>query len=117
MSAISRVVLPPWGGCRRDYAEAFIAGFMPEGRGAGSFPVLNVFLHVDRVLTRDFSMMIQSIGMTSAIIFILSQKDTVVNDYEPLLAFVPVCFVGLPIGMALLQHVHVYHGFASLDLS
>jgi hypothetical protein len=81
--AISRVVLPPWGGCRRDYAEAFIAGFMPEGRGSVAFPVLNVFLHVDRVLARDFSMMIQSIGMTSAVISILSQKDTVVNDYKP----------------------------------
>jgi len=89
-------------------AGAFVAGFTPEGGGAVAFPVLNVFLHVDRVLARDFSMMIQSVGMTSASIFILSHKDTVVKDYKPLLMFVPVCFVGFLIGMALLQHIHVY---------
>ncbi len=89
-------------------AGAFVAGFTPEGGGAVAFPVLNVFLHVDRVLARDFSMMIQSVGMTSASIFILSHKDTVVKDYKPVLTFVPVCFVGFLIGMALLQHIHVY---------
>ena len=55
-------------------AGAFVAGFTPEGGGAVAFPVLNVFLHVDRVLARDFSMMIQSVGMTSASIFILTEK-------------------------------------------
>ena len=89
-------------------AGAFVAGFTPEGGGAVAFPVLNVFLHVDRILARDFSMMIQSVGMTSASIFILSQKDTVVQDYKPLLVFVPVCFVGFLIGMDVLQHIHVY---------
>jgi uncharacterized membrane protein YfcA len=89
-------------------AGAFVAGFTPEGGGAVAFPVLNVFLHVDRVLARDFSMMIQSVGMTSASIFILSHKDTVVRAYKPLLVFVPVCFVGFLLGMALLQHIHVY---------
>ena len=89
-------------------AGAFVAGFTPEGGGAVAFPVLNVFLHVDRVLARDFSMMIQSVGMTSASIFILSHKDTVLKDYKPLLAFVPVCLVGFLIGMALLQQIHVY---------
>jgi uncharacterized membrane protein YfcA len=89
-------------------AGAFVAGFTPEGGGAVAFPVLNVFLHVDRVLARDFSMMIQSVGMTSASIFILSHKDTVLKDYKPLLAFVPVCLVGFLIGMGLLQQIHVY---------
>jgi uncharacterized membrane protein YfcA len=89
-------------------AGAFVAGFTPEGGGAVAFPILNVFLHVDRVLARDFSMMIQSVGMTSASIFILSHKDTVLKDYKPLLVFVPVCFVGFLLGMALLQQIHVY---------
>ena len=57
-------------------AGAFVAGFTPEGGGAVAFPVLNVFLHVDRVLARDFSMMIQSVGMTSASVFILSSQRT-----------------------------------------
>src|SRR5271169_4240447 len=89
-------------------AGAFVAGFTPEGVGAVAFPVLNVFLHVDRVLARDFSMMIQSVGMTSASIFILSHKDTVLKEYKPLLVFVPICLVGFLIGMALLQQIHVY---------
>src|SRR5277367_6316766 len=89
-------------------AGAFVAGFTPEGGGAVAFPVLNVFLHVDRVLARDFSMMIQSVGMTSASIFILSHKDTVLKEYKPLLAFVPICLVGFLLGMVLLQQIHVY---------
>jgi uncharacterized protein len=89
-------------------AGAFVAGFTPEGGGAVAFPVLNVFLHVDRVLARDFSMMIQSVGMTSASIFILTHEETVLRDYKPLLVFVPVCFVGFLLGMAVLQDIHVY---------
>src|SRR5476649_2185194 len=66
---------------------AFVAGFTPEGGGAVAFPVLSVFLHVDRVLARDFAMMIQSVGMTSASIFILTHKDTVRKNYRPLFVF------------------------------
>ena len=73
-----------------------------------AFPVLNVFLHVDRVLARDFSMIIQSAGMTSASIFILSHKDTVLKGFKPLLVFIPVCLVGFLLGMLLLQQIHVY---------
>ncbi len=76
--------------------------------GAVAFPVLSVFLHVDRVLARDFSMMIQSIGMTSASIFILTHKDTNPSDYKPLLIFVPVCAVGTLLGFLFLQHIPVY---------
>ena len=89
-------------------AGAFVAGFTPEGGGAVAFPVLNVFLHVDRVLARDFSMMIQSVGMTSASIFILSHKDTVIRDFKPLILFIPVCIVGFLLGVLLLQQIHVY---------
>lgn len=87
---------------------AFVAGLTPEGGGAVAFPVLNIFLSVDRTMARDFSLMIQSIGMTSASIFILSHKDNVIRDYRPLLAFIPVCFVGFIAGMLLLQSLPVY---------
>jgi uncharacterized membrane protein YfcA len=87
---------------------AFVAGFTPEGGGAVAFPVLNVFLHVDRVLARDFSIMIQSVGMTSASIFILSDADTRLSDYRPLLTFVPVCFVGFLLGMSNLQQIPAF---------
>jgi len=87
---------------------AFVAGFTPEGGGAVAFPVLSVFLKVDRVLARDFSMMIQSIGMTSASIFILTSKETKLKDYKPLLAFVPICAIGTLFGFQFLQKIPVY---------
>jgi uncharacterized membrane protein YfcA len=89
-------------------AGAFVAGFTPEGGGAVAFPVLNVFLHVDRVMARDFSMMIQSVGMTSASIFILTSRETIRRDYWPLVVFIPACFIGFLIGMAFFQSLHVY---------
>ena len=87
---------------------AFVAGLTPEGGGAVAFPVLSVFFEVDRVVARDFSLMIQSIGMTSASIFILSHRDNRLATYKPLLWFIPVAFVGFVIGMSLLQAIPVY---------
>lgn len=90
------------------FAGAFVAGFTPEGGGAVAFPVLSVFLHVDRVLARDFSMMIQSIGMTSASIWILTHKDTDRSDYQPCFVIVPVCILGTVLGFMYLQKIPVY---------
>jgi len=87
---------------------AFVAGLTPQSGGAIAFPALSVFLHVDRVLARDFSMMIQSIGLTSASVFILTRKDTVLRNYRPVLAFVPVCFAGFVLGMTTLQALPAY---------
>lgn len=87
---------------------AFVAGLTPEGGGAVAFPVLSVFFNVDRVLARDFSLMIQSIGMTSASIFILSNKANQLRAYKPLLWFIPVCFAGFVLGMQLLQTLPVF---------
>lgn len=86
---------------------AFVAGSTPEGGGAVAFPVLNIFLDVDRVLARDFSLMVQSIGMTSASILILSRKESRFADFRPLLWWVPVGFLGFVIGMATLQQMRV----------
>ncbi len=89
-------------------AGAFVAGFTPEGGGAVAFPVLSVFLHVDRVLARDFSMMIQAVGMTSASIWILTNKETDRRDYQPCFAFVAVCMIGTVLGFQYLQKIPVY---------
>jgi uncharacterized membrane protein YfcA len=89
-------------------AGAFVAGFTPEGGGAVAFPVLNVFLHIDRVLARDFAMMIQSVGMTSASIYILTHKETNRKDYRPLYVFVPVAYLGMVLGFMFLQKIPVY---------
>lgn len=53
-------------------------------------------------------MMIQSVGMTSASLFILTRRDTVRRDYAPLLVFVPIALVGFVAGMAFLQGLQVY---------
>lgn len=87
---------------------AFVAGLTPEGGGAVAFPVLSVFFEVDRGLARDFSLMIQSIGMTSASIFILSHPSTDRAAFRPLLWFLPVCFAGFALGMLTLQSTPVY---------
>lgn len=87
---------------------AFVAGLTPEGGGAVAFPVLSVFLDIDRVLARDFSLMIQSIGMTSASIFILTRRDIDRRSFTPLFWFVPVAFAGFVVGMHTLQGIQVY---------
>ena len=87
---------------------AFVAGLTPEGGGAVAFPVLSVFLSIDRVLARDFSLMIQSIGMTSASIFILTHQSAVLRSFKPMLWFIPVCFAGFVVGMMTLQHIPVF---------
>jgi uncharacterized membrane protein YfcA len=59
-------------------------------------------------MARDFAMMIQSIGMTSASIFILSHPNTIRNEYKPLLWFIPVALVGTAVGFLTLQQIPVY---------
>ena len=86
---------------------AFVAGVTPEGGGVVAFPVLNIFIGVDRVLARDFSLMIQSIGMTSASIFILSRRGTDLRAFRPLLWMLPVSFTGFVVGMLTLQRMPV----------
>ena len=87
---------------------AFVAGLTPEGGGAVAFPVLSVFFNIDRVLARDFSLMIQSIGMTSASIFILTQRDTQLRRFRAVVVMIPICFVGFVLGMLTLQSIPVY---------
>jgi len=45
---------------------AFVAGSTSLGGGAIAFPVMTLVLHLNSSTGRDFSMMIQSIGMTAA---------------------------------------------------
>jgi uncharacterized membrane protein YfcA len=87
---------------------AFVAGLTPEGGGAVAFPVLSVFLDIKREVARDFSLMIQSVGMTSASIWILSRKGHHLPSYLPVLWFVPVAFFGFVLGMLLLQMIPVF---------
>lgn len=53
---------------------SFIAGFSAEGGGAVAFPVFTKLLHVIPVNAKQFSLLIQSVGMTMASLFIVSRK-------------------------------------------
>lgn len=51
---------------------SFIAGATSEGGGAVAFPVMTLAFGIPPVVARDFSVMIQSVGMTAATVLILS---------------------------------------------
>lgn len=53
---------------------SFVAGSTPAGGGAVAFPVLTKFLQIPAPEARTFGLMIQSIGMSMASLFIISQK-------------------------------------------
>uniref|UniRef100_A0A915CZF0 Uncharacterized protein n=1 Tax=Ditylenchus dipsaci TaxID=166011 RepID=A0A915CZF0_9BILA len=59
---------------RYNIFRATIAGATSEGGGAVAFPVMVLLLHIDSTVARDFSLMIQSCGMTSASFTILFMK-------------------------------------------
>jgi len=54
---------------------SYVAGSTPMGGGTVGFPVLVLLFKMPATLGRDFSFAIQSIGMTSASIFILCRRQ------------------------------------------
>lgn len=53
---------------------SFIAGATAEGGGAVAFPVMTLMFAIPPAVARDFSLMIQSVGMTAASITILYMR-------------------------------------------
>ncbi|CAI5449637.1 unnamed protein product [Caenorhabditis angaria] len=53
---------------------SLIAGMTAEGASAVSFPVMTLMLHLSPKIARDFAIMIQSVGMTSALVCIVFMK-------------------------------------------
>lgn len=54
---------------------SYVAGSTPMGGGTVGFPILVLLFHESATLGRDFSFAVQSIGMTSASIFILARRQ------------------------------------------
>jgi uncharacterized membrane protein YfcA len=54
---------------------SYVAGSTPMGGGSVGFPVLVLWFDMPATLGRDFSFAVQSIGMTSASIFILCRRQ------------------------------------------
>lgn len=54
---------------------AFMAGATAEGGGAFAFPIFTLFLKISPNVARDFSWLIQSVGMTCASLTIIARKQ------------------------------------------
>lgn len=59
-----------------------IAGFTPEGGGAVAYPILSLYFKISPMAARDFSLAIQSIGMVSAAIWILTRKGHDISTFK-----------------------------------
>ena len=74
-----------------------VAGFTPEGGGAVAFPVLSLYFNISPALARDFSLAIQSIGMVSAAIWILTRKGHALDVFKWVPFYVLVNVIGFMI--------------------
>jgi uncharacterized membrane protein YfcA len=71
-----------------------IAGFTPEGGGAVAFPILSLYFNIPPTAARDFSLAIQSIGMVSAAIWILTRKGHDLRTFRHIPFYAAVNMIG-----------------------
>lgn len=76
---------------------SYAAGSTPMGGGTVGFPVLVLLFDMPASLGRDFSFAVQSIGMTSASIFILSRRQPLAMSV--LRGAMVGALIGTPIGV------------------
>jgi uncharacterized membrane protein YfcA len=76
---------------------SYVAGSTPMGGGTVGFPVLVLLMDLPASLGRDFSFAIQSVGMTSASIYILCKRQEL--EWPMLRAACLGAFVGTPFGI------------------
>jgi len=76
---------------------SFIAGATSEGGGAIAFPVMTLFFKLTPALARDYTFIIQSFGMSSASLFILSRNIKIESKIIPwvLIGAITGCALGL----------------------
>lgn len=82
---------------------SFIAGATSEGGGAVAFPVLTLFLDVKPHIARDFSLLIQSVGMSAASLWIWKKRVPVHGT--ALLIGTLAGAVGMFFGLLFLQNI------------
>ena len=78
-------------------AGSYVAGSTPMGGGTVGFPVLVLLLELPATLGRDFSFAVQSVGMTSASIYILCRRQPL--EWPMLRAALPGALLGTPLGI------------------
>ncbi len=79
---------------------SYVAGATPMGGGTVGFPILVLLFNEPATLGRDFSFAVQSIGMTSASLFILSHRKPV--EWPMLRWALLGTLVGTPLGVLFL---------------
>ncbi|MEC7907160.1 MAG: sulfite exporter TauE/SafE family protein [Verrucomicrobiota bacterium] len=89
-----------WGIALAMAIGSYAAGSTPMGGGTVGFPVLVLLFGEAPTLGRDFSFAIQSIGMTSATLFILCRRQPI--EWSMLRWAVLGSAIGTPIGVLLL---------------
>ncbi|MEM9305635.1 MAG: sulfite exporter TauE/SafE family protein [Pseudomonadota bacterium] len=80
-------------------AGSYFAGSTPLGGGTVGFPILVLLMNEPATLGRDFSFAVQSIGMTSATIFIWCRRQSV--EWPMLRAALIGATIGTPLGILL----------------
>lgn len=79
---------------------AFVAGSSPLGGGAVAFPVMSLILKLAPTVSKNFSLMIQSIGMTGATFYIFYKKKKI---HETIILYsILGCTFGFMVGYYLL---------------
>ena len=89
-----------WGIAAAMAFGSYAAGSTPLGGGTIGFPVLVLLFHQPATLGRDFSFAIQSIGMTSASIFILCRRQPL--EWVILRWCLLGALIGTPLGVLLI---------------
>ena len=81
---------------------SFVAGSTFLGGGAVAFPALTKLLHIDPTTAKTFSLLIQSVGMSSASIYIMSRVRAL--PYSFIALYVLGSTLGLIIALSTLQY-------------
>jgi len=82
---------------------SYVAGSTPMGGGTVAFPVLVLLFGLPVTLGRDFSFAVQSIGMTSASLFIIGRRQRLA--WDALAGTLVGSAIGLPLGILLVAPV------------
>ncbi|MDW6001885.1 sulfite exporter TauE/SafE family protein [Vibrio mangrovi] len=75
---------------------SLVAGSTPLGGGAVAFPVLTKVLHYSSQDARDFSILIQSVGMTFATLFFIARNVSI--DWKVIIFLLPFTVIGQFLG-------------------
>lgn len=65
---------------------SIIAGASSEGGGAVAYPVMTLVFDIDPAVARNFSLAIQSVGMTAAALYIVARRISIETTYLWLIA-------------------------------